>query len=179
MQEQIVAENPSIKLAIINELWPRLDTDGRELDMMTGEPIKDSGNLAARYEEFLNAKIDFMNKHGVTTVIFKPKPEVMYEPRTCFPRPFAPPANDCSLSLEQVRKQQAGIVAVIDRVAAKHPEAFVFDQNPLFCDENSCSLIKNGIPLLRDYRHYNEFGSRLIIERFADWAKQHNIGAID
>jgi hypothetical protein len=179
MQEQIVAENPSIKLAIISELWPRLGTDGRWQDMITGEPLKDGGDLATRYEEFLNAKIDFMNKHGVTTVIFKPKPEVVYEPRTCFSRPFAPAANDCLLSPEHVGKQQVGIVAVIDRVAAKHPEAFVFDQNPLFCDENSCSLIKDGVPLLRDFRHYNEFGSQLIIEKFADWAKQHNIGIVD
>lgn len=87
MQEQIVTENPSIKFAIINELWPRLGADGREQDMISGDSLKGGGDLAARYEEFLNAKIDFMNKHGVTTIIFKPKPEVMYEPRTCFPRP--------------------------------------------------------------------------------------------
>lgn len=179
MQEQIVAENPSIKFAIINELWPRLDTDGRELDMISGEPLANSGDLAARYEKFLNEKIDFMNRHGVATIIFKPKPEVMYEPRTCFPRPFAPAANDCLLSLEQVRKQQAGIIAVIERVSARHPEVFVFDQNPLFCDDGSCSLIKNGLPLLRDYRHYNEYGSRLVIDMFAEWAKQNHIGILD
>jgi peptidoglycan/LPS O-acetylase OafA/YrhL len=179
MQEQIVSENPSIKFAIINELWPRLGDQGLELDMISGAPYVERGDMGMRYETFLNDKIEFLNRHGVTTIIFRPKPEVMYEPRTCFPRPLAPAANDCQVSLEEVAKQQEGINKVIDRVLERHPEIFVFEQNPLFCDQHSCSLVKNGLPLLRDYRHYNEFGSRLVIDRFAEWAKKQNIGILD
>lgn len=179
MQEQIISENPSIKFAIINELWPRLGEDGLELDMISGQPYKERGNMATRYEDFLNKKLEFLKQHGVTAVIFKPKPEVMYEPRTCFPRPLAPAANDCLVPLDEVARQQNGINEVIDRVAARHPEAFVFDQNPLFCSAESCSLVKDGLPLLRDYRHYNEYGSRLIIDRFAEWAKQQGIKIVD
>jgi hypothetical protein len=179
MQEQIISEQPSIKYAIISSLWPRIREDGEIVNMISGESLNYNMSFFKRYEDFLSAKIDFLNKHGVTTIIFKPKPEVAYEPRTCFARPFAPAANSCIVSLDEVGKQQAGIVAVIDRVAAKHPEAFVFDQNPLFCNDKHCSLVKDGVPLLRDFRHYNEFGSRLIIERFAEWAKARNIGIVD
>ncbi|WP_434655350.1 acyltransferase [Pseudomonas sp. R3-56] len=179
MQEQIISEQPSIKYAIISSLWPRIREDGEIVNMISGESLNYNMSFFKRYEDFLSAKIDFLNKHGVTTIIFKPKPEVAYEPRTCFARPFAPAANSCIVSLDEVGKQQAGIVAVIDRVAAKHPEAFVFDQNPLFCNDKNCSLVKDGVPLLRDFRHYNEFGSRLIVERFADWAKARNIGIVD
>lgn len=179
MQEQIVAENPSIKFAILSSLWPRLDEQGAMVNMVSREPVKGGEGMATRYENFLNAKIDFMNSHGVTTIIFKPKPEVLYEPRTCFPRPFAPAANDCQVALDEVARQQAGINAVIDRVVARHPEVFVFEQNPLFCDDRSCSLNRNGKPLLRDFRHYNEWGSRLIIDRFVDWAAERGINILD
>lgn len=179
MQEKIVANNPSIKFAIINELWPRLNDKGQVVDMVAGGEPKNNNNTAARYEKFLSDKIDFLSKHGVTAIIFQPKPEVMYEPRTCFGRPFAPAANSCELEMGYVRQQQEGIRAVIDRVKAKHPEVFLFEQNPLFCDDNTCSLIKDKLPLLRDYRHYNEYGSRLIIDRFAEFAKEHSIPILD
>lgn len=179
MQEQIVSEQPTIKFAILSALWPRIGPEGQFLDMSTGEPLKGGDGYSTRYENYLNKKIDFMNKHGVTTIIFRPKPEIKYDARTCLARPFAPPANDCLVPLSEVKKQQDGINAVIDRVSAKHPEVFVFDQNPLFCDESVCSVKKNGIPLLRDNGHYNEYGSRLIIEMFTEWARQRNIGIVD
>jgi peptidoglycan/LPS O-acetylase OafA/YrhL len=175
--EKIIEENPSIRYVIFSSLWPRLDQNGLPVDMITGEPVEDNGQ--SRYEEFLNKKIDFLEKHGITIILFKPKPEVIYEPRTCFSRPFAPASNECMVSVKDADDQQRGIIRIIDKVVARHPKVYVFEQNPLFCDEDSCSLIKDGLPLLRDFRHYSEFGSRLIIERFADWAKQHNIGIVD
>lgn len=171
MQDKIVADHPTIKFAIISELWPRLDEQGREVDMVTGEGPANQLNYGAAYEKFLNEKIAFLKSHGVTAIIFSPKPEVTYDPRTCFTRPFASAANDCTVSREQANKQQAGINEVIRRVKEKHPDVPVFDQNELFCSGSQCSLIKDGLPLLRDYRHYSEFGSRQIISRFAEWAK--------
>lgn len=179
MQEKIVAENPSIKFAIINELWPRLNSQGKIIDMVTGGEPKNNTNTAQRYEDFLNKKIEFMNSHGVTTIIFQPKPEVMYEPSTCFARPFAPAANTCELSFDYVREQQVGIRDVINRVKSKHPEIFVFEQNPLFCNNAICSLNKDDLPLLRDNRHYNERGSLLIMGQFAEFAKENGIPIVD
>ncbi|MEZ1321561.1 acyltransferase family protein [Pseudomonas fluorescens] len=179
VQEKIVAENPSIKFAIINELWPRLNDQGQTIDMVAGGKPKSDTNTAQRYEKFLNDKIDFLNSHGVTTIIFQPKPETLYESVTCFSRPFAPAANSCELDIDHVREQQAGIRAVINRVKAKHPEIFVFEQNPLFCDGDVCSVIKDQLPLLRDNGHYNERGSLLIIGQFADFAKKNGIPILD
>jgi len=71
----------------------------------------------------------------------------------------------------EVDKQQAGIDAVIEEVHRLHPDVPVFQQNPLFCDSGECRLVKDGMPLLRDFRHYSEFGSRQIIALFAEWAK--------
>lgn len=178
MQEKIVADHPTIKYAIISSLWPRLDERGREVDMVKGQPLYEL-NMAAAYEKFLNDKVSFLRKHAVQTVIFSPKPEVTYDPRTCFTRPFASAANDCIVKKAEVDKQQAGINEVIRRVKEKNPDVLVFDQNELFCNGSECSLIEDGLPLLRDYRHYSEFGSRQIISRFADWAKTNIPGILE
>jgi hypothetical protein len=159
-------------------LWPRLDERGREVDMVKGQPLYEL-NMAAAYEKFLNDKVSFLRKHAVQTVIFSPKPEVTYDPRTCFTRPFASAANDCIVKKAEVDKQQAGINEVIRRVKEKNPDVLVFDQNELFCNGSECSLIEDGLPLLRDYRHYSEFGSRQIISRFADWAKTNIPGILE
>ncbi|MFJ2485965.1 acyltransferase family protein [Pseudomonas sp. NPDC087639] len=179
MQEKIVADHPSIKYAIISALWPRFDEQGREIDMVTGQGPTYQLNMAAAYEKFLNDKVAFLRSHGVQTIIFGPKPEVMYDPRTCFTRPFASAANDCIVTKSQADKQQAGINEVIQRVKAKNPDVQIFDQNDLFCSGSECSLIEDGLPLLRDYRHYSEFGSRQIISRFADWAKTNAPGILE
>lgn len=48
-----------------------------------------------------------------------------------------------------------------------------------FCDGDVCSIIKDGLPILRDLGHYNEWGSKSIIGRFAEWAKQYNVGVVE
>lgn len=175
--EKIIEENPSIRYVILSSLYPRLDANGLPIDMITGQPVEDNGQ--SRYEEFLDKKISFLEKHAITIILFKSKPEIGYDPRTCFPRPFAKALNDCKVSVADARAQQEGMNKIIDSVVSKHPGVYVFDQNPFVCDSEVCNLIKDGLPLLRDKGHYNELGSRLIIDRFADWAKQNQIGIVD
>ena len=175
--EKIIEENPSIRYVILSSLYPRLDENGLPVDMITGQPVEDNGQ--SRYEDFLDKKISFLEKHAITIILFKSKPEINYDPRTCFPRPFAKALNDCKVSVADAQAQQQGMNKIIDRVVAKHPGVYVFDQNSFVCDSEVCNLIKDGLPLLRDKGHYNELGSRLIIDRFADWAKQHHIGIVD
>jgi hypothetical protein len=170
-QENIIKQNPSIKFAIISSLWPRIDEEGRLIDMITGVELPGGANIAATYVSFLDEKLKFMKSNGVQAVIFAPKPEVMYDIRTCFTRPFGKPANTCKISLSEMRKQQDGIDQVIKEVHRMHPDVPIFQQDPLFCDSNQCNLIKDGMPLLRDFRHYSEYGSRQIIKLFAEWAK--------
>jgi len=170
-QETIIKNNPSIKFAILSSLWPRLDERGTLVDMFTEAELPGGANFAATYVKFLDEKLSFLKAQGVQAVIFSPKPEVMYDIRTCFTRPFGAPANTCRVLQSEVDKQQAGIDAVIEEVHRLHPDVPVFQQNPLFCDSGECRLVKDGMPLLRDFRHYSEFGSRQIIALFAEWAK--------
>ncbi|MFY1666483.1 acyltransferase family protein [Pseudomonas sp. Pseu.R1] len=171
MQERIVKDNPSIKFAIISMLWPRIDEQGRRVDMISGAEQPGGDNANVRYMKFLDEKLTFLKAHGVQSVIFLPKPEVTYDIRTCFSRPFGTRANNCEVDRRAVEAQQQGIENVIRQVHARHPDVPLFDQNKLFCDEEKCHLVQGGMPLLRDFRHYSEYGSRLIISQFAEWAK--------
>ncbi len=170
MQEKIILENKSIRFAIINYLWPRLNDLGQRVDIEKGGQPEDPSNLAELVKKFLQERIDFLRRSNVKVVIFYPKPEVVYEARTCFARPFADPVNSCRVSMEEVQRQQKGIRKVLDELKKINPEVLLFEQNDLFCDGKNCLLVQNGLPLLRDHRHYSEYGSRLIIKRFSDWA---------
>lgn len=177
VQREIIERNPSIKFAILNSLYPRFDDSGKPVDLYSGNPVEDNGQ--SKYEGFLEDRITFLEKHGIVVILFRPKPEVGYDPRTCFSRPFARAANDCKVSIELRDAQEKGMNDIINRIAEKHPGLYVFDQNPFLCDRHGCDLIKDGLPLLRDKAHYNELGSRLIVDEFVKWSKHIKIGITD
>ncbi len=60
-----------------------------------------------------------------------------------------------------------------------HPRVLVFDQNVVFCDARTCSMLRNGQLLLRDHTHISEFGSRLVAASFADWARSNVVDLLD
>ena len=64
-------------------------------------------------------------------------------------------------------------------IVGPEPRDKPFDQNELFCDGAKCSLMRNGIPLLRDeYGHLSEYGSLLLGELFVPWAKANAPGIL-
>lgn len=173
--KKIVVENPSIRMVVINERWPRLSEDGQRLNYFTGEsmpnPPDATSSLGVAYKEFLEEYISFFESKGIEVVIFGPKPEIDQDARTYFARPFMKAVNNCSINREEALAQQKGIVNIIKSVLGEHPEVKYFDQNLIVCGSEICSFIKEGLPLLRDNGHYSEFGSDEVVKGFAEWAK--------
>jgi len=174
--KKIVVDNPSIRMVVINERWPRLSDDGQRLDYFSGKPVPNppqaTSSLGAAYTKFLEEYLSFFESRGIKVVIFGPKPEINQDARTCFARPFMKAANDCSIGRKEALSQQKGIVSIIRAALEKHPTVQYFDQNEVVCDRNVCNFIKEGLPLLRDEGHYSEFGSDEVVRKFAEWARR-------
>ncbi|WSH67114.1 acyltransferase family protein [Rhizobium ruizarguesonis] len=170
-QNKIIADAASIRYAIIETKWPRFDSAGRLVDLFTGIAAYDTP-WAPRYRDGLDRRISFLESKGIKVFVFGPKPEIDYEPKYCFARPFKEPAKDCRLAKAGVQEQQRELSAVLKDVLAKHPNVTLFDPNQLFCVDGLCSLKSpDGLPMLRDKVHYSQYGSALAIDRFVKQAQ--------
>ncbi|MHC2573960.1 peptidoglycan/LPS O-acetylase OafA/YrhL [Rhizobium leguminosarum] len=170
-QNKIISETPSIRYAIIETKWPRFDSAGRLVDLFTGTAAYDTP-WAPRYRDGLDRRISLLESKGIKVFVFGPKPEIDYEPKYCFARPFKEPAKDCQLPEAGVQEQQRELSAVLSDVLAKHPNVTLFDPNQLLCMDGLCSLKSpDGLPMLRDKVHYSQYGSALAIDRFVKQAQ--------
>ncbi|MGV8933476.1 MAG: acyltransferase family protein [Gallionellaceae bacterium] len=158
-QDKIIRNSPSIQYAILSNTWPDISEPGVKWN---------------RFIEGLDKRIEFLESRGIKVIIFGPKPEINYDIRGCFSRPFKISANEsCIVTMKDVALQQKNIVSILRKVLERHPRVAYFDQNSIFCNTNQCSVIKNGMPLLRDNSHYSEYGSNQIIMSFSDWAEKN------
>ncbi|OBY08336.1 hypothetical protein BAE36_04295 [Rhizobium leguminosarum bv. trifolii] len=170
-QNKIISATPSIRYAIIETKWPRFDSAGRLVDLFTGVPAFDTP-LAPRYRDGLDRRISFLESKGIKVFVFGPKPEIDYEPKYCFARPFKEPAKDCQMSEAELLDRQHDLSTVLKEVLAKHPNVTFFDPNTVFCKDGLCSLkAPDGLPMLRDKVHYSQYGSALAIDRFVKQAQ--------
>ncbi|MGR9413181.1 SGNH hydrolase domain-containing protein [Rhizobium leguminosarum] len=141
------------------------------VDLFTGIAAYDTP-LAARYRDGLDKRISFLESKGIKVFIFGPKPEIDYEPKYCFARPFKQPAKDCQMTEAKALDQQREMSLVLKEILARHPNVMLFDPNPDFCRDGLCSLkTPDGLPMLRDKVHYSQYGSALAIDRFVKAAK--------
>lgn len=170
-QNKIISETPSIRYAIIETKWPRFDSAGRLVDLFTGVPAFDTP-WAPRYRDGLDRRISFLEWKGIKVFVFGPKPEIDYEPKYCFARPFKEPAKDCQMSEAELLDRQHGLSTVLKDVLAKHPNVTFFDPNTVFCKDGLCSLkAPDGLPMLRDKVHYSQYGSAIAIDHFVKQAQ--------
>jgi hypothetical protein len=65
-----------------------------------------------------------------------------------------------------------GFTPLIDALKHTNPKVLVFEQNGVFCDQGkqSCSFVRDGLPLLRDEVHTSEYASILLHDYFNKWA---------
>ncbi|WP_313129056.1 acyltransferase family protein [Stutzerimonas nitrititolerans] len=128
----------------------------------------------------LKKKIDFLESHSIKIIIFTPHVVVDYDIKGCFARPFKSPKNDCIVAIEENEKITNKLKPLIDFISTTNPNVAFFDQNSLFCNGVKCSMIRDGMPLLRDsYGHISEYGSVVLAGIFKDWAKKHAPGILN
>ncbi|MEX5362126.1 acyltransferase family protein [Pseudomonas guariconensis] len=122
----------------------------------------------------LKKRIDFIEKNNIKVIIFTPHVSIDYDIKSCFSRPFSVAANNCRVSVGEKDKVLERIKPLVDSLAKSNPNVLFFDQNQLFCSASECSMIREGMPLLRDmYSHMSEYGSVVLSNMFAEWAKKN------
>lgn len=176
-QDEIIQKHPSIKFAIFSNSWPRFNEQGQQVNHFTGKIIP-GGAIKSKYIEGLSSRIEYLESKGIKIIIFGPKPEIDYDVRYCFSRPLKSTPNTCSITLADTFSQEKGILEIFNAILMKHPNTSYFDQNQLFCNEHTCTVTKNGMPLLRDAGHYSEYGSQEIINLFTKWATTNSPGLL-
>jgi hypothetical protein len=171
-----------IPFVLISMTWPQFDTAGAWVNAAgaPGGSITSSDTSAASTEsdrdafiQGLDRRITTLERHGDQVVLWGPKPEIGYDITHCFARPYNSKVQPCEEPRAQERATFASFESVADEIIRKHPKVRFFDPSGLFCTDSTCSLLKDGQPLLRDQFHLSVLGSTLAGQEFKTWASTH------
>ena len=114
----------------------------------------------------LTKQIEFLRKKNIKIFVLGPKPQLDYDIKACFLRPFRNGSMSCLLSASQVEEQEKQVNALIDKVLIKYPDVFFIDQNVIFkTDDGNFSFKKDDLPMIRDgkdFNHLSELGSNIL-----------------
>ena len=113
----------------------------------------------------LGAAVASLQSSGKRVVIIIDDPELPFFPKRCVSRPFVTP-DVCVISRADVERRQHDFRAVIDSVVKQHPGVIVFDPLKLFCNEEVCSPVKDGVMLYSDSHHLSQRGSAEVASNF-------------
>lgn len=123
------------------------------------------------YIQNIISRIKFIQKYGKKVVIFLPHIKMTFDPKYCFSRPQIQQKKNCNFDNEVWEEKIKNFQPFIDLVLKNNPGVLFYDPNELFCKNNKCSFIKDGIPLYRDQVHLSEYGSIKLAELFEEWVK--------
>lgn len=150
LQDSIIAASDDLKLVILSSDW--------------------NGEFPPQRVASLRRRIDWITKLGKTVVIFGPKLDLPFHVRECFARPYKPAHMNCEFPRREATDDLADVTGLLQRTISGLQRAIYFDQTALFCDEQTCSAIRDGLPLLRDTGHYSVYGSTEAMRAFASSA---------
>ena len=129
--------------------------------------------VTADYIAAIKRRIDFIEKQNIKVIVFVPHVRLGYDIRNCFARPFKE-VRSCELDIQERKRINEGFKPLVDQLAQTNPNVLIFDQNDLFCTNDKCSMVHNGMPLLRDeFYHLSEYGSIELARIFKTWASRH------
>jgi peptidoglycan/LPS O-acetylase OafA/YrhL len=179
--KQLVREHPTIRLAILTAAWAAFDANGSEVDRITGVQIPnsfssviDGPGLSQRelYKRALDRQIAFLQDQGVKVAVVLATPELPYDPRSCFARPFHHATHDCTAVDAQIRSVQAQFREIVAEILVQHRDIAVFDPLPVFCSGATCRMSNESASYMRDASHLSVAGSLLVARAFSEWANQ-------
>jgi hypothetical protein len=147
----VVQKNSSINFAII---------DGLKRD-----PDK-------AYINRLQKRVSDYESKGIKVILFTPHLVPNFHPKSCFDRTKIIAAKDCSFPSSNRQNLYDDFKPVIASLKKTNPNVLIFEQNQIFCKNDKCSYIRNGMPLHRDeYGHLSEYASKELQFYFTEWAK--------
>jgi peptidoglycan/LPS O-acetylase OafA/YrhL len=156
--DNIIRTSPSLRFAII--------------DGLLREPA------GSAYIKIVKEKIDFLESRGIRVIVFVPHVIPYFDIRTCFSRfILIPSKHDCSFNVSHLEELKRNFQPHFDSIKKTNPNVLFFDQNVLFCRDNKCSYLLNGIPLSRDMNsegrggHFSLYASEELTKIFVEWAR--------
>lgn len=130
------------------------------------------------YTQRLNDYLSMLEKNNVIPILFTPHVEPKKDTKSCFTRPFKKHPESCIISAKERDEITKDFKIVIEQVTKAHPDVKFFDPNDVICNSQTCSFIKNGMPMFRDEVHFSEYGSEIVIQRFVEWAELNAPGIL-
>ena len=123
----------------------------------------------------LKKRIDFLEENNTRVILFAPHIYHDYDIKSCFSRPLIKTKNGCNFPYSEYVERTRQFNQLVSKINTTNPRVLGFNQNDLFCKDQSCSFILNGMPAFRDEDHHlSEYASKLLFERyFVPWAKQN------
>ena len=177
--DEVLADHPP-DIVVIDTSWPRFDEAGAWVDQ-AGAPAgtiapRDGAAVGSDRDAFLDGlsrRIAGLEADGASVVLMGPLPAISYDVSLCFARPLNDQVESCTEDRATERERFANFTELADAITAEHPEVTYFDPSDVFCDDQTCSVLRDGTPLFRDQVHLSELGSELVGRALADWATQN------
>jgi hypothetical protein len=63
------------------------------------------------------------------------------------------------------------VQVLVESLKATNPGVLVFDPNVVLCDAERCRFKLPVMPAFRDQFHFSEFASKVVMQKFAEWAE--------
>lgn len=111
---------------------------------------------------------------GLTPIVLGPRPKLGFHVKNCFNRHFGPIKRECSVAKVTAMQGFVTFGAQLHKNIQSIDGAFYLSQEDFFCQGESCSFMKDGLPLVRDdgVEHLSPHGAKLFGEYIAGWANQ-------
>jgi peptidoglycan/LPS O-acetylase OafA/YrhL len=132
-----------------------------------------SRNPDDAYIERLKNRVDFLESKGIQVIIFTPHLKPNFHPKACFTTLLRPVAKDCTFPERERATMFDKFKPLIDSISHSNPKLRFFEQNQIYCQQERCSMILNGLPLYRDVGHISEYASIDLHKFFTVWVKDN------
>ena len=110
----------------------------------------------------------FESKKNVEFYYLMEDPELGFSPKSCSKRPFGLFGKDCKITIKTYLDRAGEYRDFIAQTSRKYPFAVILDPKDLYCDDESCYAVKDGLMLYADDDHHSVDGSMVQAKYFED-----------
>jgi peptidoglycan/LPS O-acetylase OafA/YrhL len=139
-----------------------------KLIVIDGLPLDFDSEYKNRFEEQVKEIRSVLP--DVNIVVFNQHLRPGFNPSKCY-RYDVFQAKNCDISISKRTENEVAFNSFKKDVLSYDERVMFFDQNDVFCNEEKCSFIRNGLPLHRDRGHTSEFASEVLHDYFTPWLR--------
>lgn len=126
------------------------------------------------FEKELSDTVGFLVKNDKSVVVVNDVPRFPFPSEKCKYLADEIGRSTCEISMWSIVRYELLYTATLEKLAKELPNVRYISLRDLFCQNNGCSMVQNGVVMYRDNHHLNILGSkfvgRKIIEQLPDLA---------